>query len=327
MNKPLVSIIIPIYNSAQFLAETIASAMNQTWPNKEIILVDDGSTDESSLIAQSYACNWIRVFHQTNKGASAARNYGIRKAIGEYIQFLDADDLLSTNKIEEQVKLLLENPDKIAVCSTVHFFDGKDHISDGISENCDSFLYDTNDSVEFLINLYGGNGEGWMVQPNAWLTPKKNIEKAGLWNEKINVDDDGEFFCRVILQSDGIVYSSTAINYYRKFVKRRSLSATKNRKGMESALESTFLKHKYLSECSNNYRINIAFGRLYSELAAVFYPMYSDLSIKAIKKAKQLNNYKQIHYQHTSVYRIITFLFGWKFSAWINYIKNTIISS
>ncbi|HZX58320.1 MAG TPA: glycosyltransferase family A protein, partial [Mucilaginibacter sp.] len=106
MDQPLVSIIIPVYNSEKHLAETISSALEQTWPNKEIIIVDDGSADNSLAIAKSFASENVKVFHQPNKGASAARNKGIQEAKGDYIQFLDADDLLMPNKIAAQVKQL-----------------------------------------------------------------------------------------------------------------------------------------------------------------------------------------------------------------------------
>src|SRR5580698_4662849 len=96
---PLVSIIIPSYNSENHLAETIKSALSQTWVNKEIIIIDDGSTDSSVQIAKGFESN-VKVLVQKNKGASAARNAGLKEAKGDYIQFLDSDDLLSPDKIE-----------------------------------------------------------------------------------------------------------------------------------------------------------------------------------------------------------------------------------
>ncbi len=165
--------------------------------------MDDGSTDNSLNVAKKFGNKAISVFHQENKGASAARNKGLSEAAGEFIQFLDADDLLSHDKIEEQVKLLINNPNKIAVCSTVHFNDGEDHEQQLSSPHEDAFLLDDK-PVHFLINLWGGYADhGSMVSSNAWLTPKHIIEKAGLWNEQLTLDDDGEFFCRALLNSEG----------------------------------------------------------------------------------------------------------------------------
>src|SRR5271169_5477752 len=85
---PLVSVVIPCYNSARYLAETIQSILAQTYPQVEIIVVDDGSTDATPKIAQSYPVQYV---HQTNRGISAARNTGVVHSRGKYVQFLDHD--------------------------------------------------------------------------------------------------------------------------------------------------------------------------------------------------------------------------------------------
>ena len=104
--KPLVSILIPAYNAEQWLAETLQSALAQTWQNKEIIVVNDGSTDCSASVARQFESCGVKVISQENKGASAARNRAFQEAKGDFIQYLDADDLLAPDKIERQVQLL-----------------------------------------------------------------------------------------------------------------------------------------------------------------------------------------------------------------------------
>src|SRR6202000_980107 len=101
--KPLVSILIPAYNSAEWIADTIHSAIRQTWPNKEIIVVDDGSTDRTAEAAGRFASKNVIVVSTKNQGAAAARNHALQLSQGEYIQWLDADDLLSPDKIERQL--------------------------------------------------------------------------------------------------------------------------------------------------------------------------------------------------------------------------------
>src|SRR6516225_12133852 len=97
--KPLVSILIPAYNAQEWIADTIISALGQTWSRKEIIVVDDGSTDQTLAIARQFASKDVVVVTQRNQGASAARNHALSLSQGDYIQWLDADDLLSTDKI------------------------------------------------------------------------------------------------------------------------------------------------------------------------------------------------------------------------------------
>lgn len=323
--NPLVSIIIPIYNSDKFLAETIHSAMAQTWVNKEIILVDDGSTDNSLAIAKTFECEWIRIFHQQNKGASAARNYGIREAKGEYIQFLDADDLLSPNKIEEQLKLLRNSINSLAIGPTVYFKDGANPFEIPIIHEW--FQEGSIDNIDFLIKLYGGEligpNYGGMIALHSWLTPRSVIEKAGFWNENLSFDDDGEYFCRVVLNADKIIYSEKAVAYYRKQVSN-SLSSIKSVKSIISHYESILLKKQHLLSRDHSLNAKKALSRCFGEVAIDAYPRSISTAKKALKESQNLAKIPQNYYHYTPFYALISSLFGWKTSAWINYIKSSI---
>ena len=99
----LVSILIPTYNAEKWISDTIKSALNQTWPHKEIIVVDDGSTDSTLQIASEFESKSVKILTQENMGACAARNKALVFAGGDYIQWLDADDLLARDKIAQQL--------------------------------------------------------------------------------------------------------------------------------------------------------------------------------------------------------------------------------
>ena len=101
---PLVSILIPAYNAERWIAETIRSALRQTWPNKEIIVVDDGSADGTLTVVRQFESNEVRVVTQPNQGAAAARNRAFSLRQGHYIQWLDAEDLLSPCKVAHQMQ-------------------------------------------------------------------------------------------------------------------------------------------------------------------------------------------------------------------------------
>jgi glycosyltransferase involved in cell wall biosynthesis len=325
---PLVSIIIPVFNAEKYLAVTIQSAIDQTWPDKEIIIIDDGSTDDSLAIAKTYQNNYIKIFSQENKGASAARNYGLQQATGDYIQFLDADDLLNRDKIASQVVQLIQYPDHLGLCGTIHFQDGTDPLSyplkhEWLSEGSD-------DPADFLIKLYGGDligaEYGGMVQPNAWLTPRHLIEKAGFWNETKNPDDDGEFFCRVILASKGIKYLFEGINFYRKFESSKSWSAQKSYEACCSILKGLDLKTRHLLNSTNDDKAKLALSRLYWENAFNFYPKYIDLSREAENKAIALA--PSLHYQpyNNGTALTLTQLINWKTVRRLQYVKNQILN-
>ncbi|TAF74499.1 MAG: glycosyltransferase family 2 protein [Bacteroidetes bacterium] len=316
--KPLVSIIIPLYNADKYLSETIKSVINQTYTHWELLIINDGSTDQSLEVARKFVSAKIKVFDQENKGAGAARNFGLKEAKGEYIQFLDADDLLSSNKIEVQVRLLENTSEKVAVCPTVHFFDGQDLSSIHPSAYENSFLFSTGNTFEFLINLYGGsNNKGSMIQTNAWLVPANLIKKAGNWEEFYSPDDDGEFFCRVLLSAKGVVYTPNCSNYYRKFKNGSSLASTKEKRALEGIFKSLMLKKKHLTLKSNDSRINKVIARAAIEIAYLSYPKYKELTNIILNEIEALGGTNYIPVLGGKVAETLKKVFGWKVAKYL----------
>src|ERR1700731_2611576 len=106
--EPLVSILIPAYNAEAWIADAIESALGQTWRRKEIIVVDDGSTDRTPAIARRFASSEVAIITQEHQGQAASRNHALSLSQGDYIQWLDADDLLSADKIAKQMEAARE---------------------------------------------------------------------------------------------------------------------------------------------------------------------------------------------------------------------------
>jgi glycosyltransferase involved in cell wall biosynthesis len=326
MNKPLVSIIIPAYNAEKFLAETLSSALAQTWSNKEIIVVNDGSTDGSADIVNAFSSSQVVLLNQANKGASAAKQTGLEYARGEFIQYLDADDVLAVNKIEMQMNALKDQPDKIAVCKTTHFFGS---VANNIPSGDDFFLEYLDEPLNFLIKLYGGfDLHASMIQPNAFLTPISIINKAGPWNSDISpcTDEDGEYFTRIILNSNGLVYQPDILNYYRKSVGERSLSGTVNEVTFLNLVESIWLKHQHL----------LSFASSDSQIAGIHnatYQSFEEIKVKIYFNLKNVTS-KILYYQNQlspslkprndklggNIINFISRTFGWKFAVWLQYI-------
>lgn len=117
--RPEVSVVIPCYNQGQFLAEAIRSALEQDYPNKEIIVINDGSTDNTREVVNRYRDKIVYI-EQPNKGAAAARNEGIRAAKGEYIAFLDADDVCLPGRLSLEAEVLNQRPDAGLVASDAY---------------------------------------------------------------------------------------------------------------------------------------------------------------------------------------------------------------
>jgi glycosyltransferase involved in cell wall biosynthesis len=104
MREPLVSILIPAYNSQEWIGQALQSALAQTWPRKEVIVVDDGSTDQTQAVLREFAARNVLVARQPNRGAAAARNHAFSLCQGDYVQWLDADDILEADKVERQLR-------------------------------------------------------------------------------------------------------------------------------------------------------------------------------------------------------------------------------
>ena len=113
MDEPLISVVVPVYNGKRFLAQALQSIRDQTYRNVDVVVVDDGSTDGSADLIDSFAS--VRHFSQSNQGNAAARNRGIAEAAGEHIAFLDQDDLWTPNKLAAQMQFLRKNPAYLAV--------------------------------------------------------------------------------------------------------------------------------------------------------------------------------------------------------------------
>jgi glycosyltransferase involved in cell wall biosynthesis len=121
MSEPLVSVIIPVWNGERFLAEAVESVLNQTYPPHEVIVVDDGSTDGSAEVTKSFGA-LVRYYFQTQNGAAAARNQGVELAGGDFIAFLDADDIWVKDKLACQRKSFEDNPELDMVFGNVRQF-------------------------------------------------------------------------------------------------------------------------------------------------------------------------------------------------------------
>jgi len=309
MSQKLVSVIIPNYNSFEFIKETLDSVFNQTYKNIELIIVDDGSSDGSFEYIESLDTSYLQLIRNESKGACAARNFGLSLAKGDYIQFLDADDLLGHDKIEAQVKLLENFENRVAVCSTEHFYESqqKEIVSDK------PFMFSTSQPKNFLLNLYGADGEHHdMVAQHAWLTPRAVIDKAGTWDESLIKDQDGEFFCRVAMASEGICYAKNVLCYYRKHDQIGSISSGKSEKHLDSQLQAQNSKFEQLNTDENSNAFKTAMALQYKIIGIDAYPenkaIYKDALTRVVQNGGS-------DYEPVLGGRFIEYIkatFGWK---------------
>ena len=280
--QPLISLIIPLYNAEKYVAETIESALQQSYKNIEIIIIDDGSTDSSFSVAESYKSDNILVVKQTNKGASAARNHGLRLAKGEYIQFLDADDILDVNKIEQQINTLKNHSELHLVGCRWRYF------NTDVNNTYKTMPFDFKD-----ISTY--NKANWLMErpymiPHTWLVSRRLIELAGFWNESLTLNDDGEYFYRIIAASNGVVMDSRVLAFYRAG-NPNSLSTRRTKDAMLSWLESIRSYKRVMFNIAGN-KANEAVDKAFFEVSYHCLNVFPDL----VELSKQEMYHPEIQY-------------------------------
>lgn len=211
--KPLVSVLMPVFNGAKYLSYTIENILTQSYKNIELIVVDDGSTDDSYNIAYRYVNEYewrVKVFSQPNSGACVARTRALKESTGKYVMFMDADDLISPQKIEYQMEILRKNNKYTIVSSEWDIF--YTNINEAkFPKRC--IYKDYTVPLNMLIEMME---KGEMMLTSCWLTSRELIESVGEWDPRFTINDDGVYFSKVLTKASKVCFCSGAYVYYRR---------------------------------------------------------------------------------------------------------------
>jgi len=250
--KPLVSILIPAYNAEGWIADTIRSAIDQTWKRKEIIIVDDGSTDGTAEMAKLLTTKEVKIVSTVNQGLSAAVNHAYRLCQGDYIQELDADDLMAPDKIEKQLAALRETDSKRILLSSpwAHFY-----YRTRAAQFVRTSLWQDLTPVEWLLRKMG---ENLHMQNATWLVSRELAEAAGPWDTTLQYDQDGEYFARVLLASEGTRFVPEGRIFYRVSGANRISFIGSSRTKKNSLLRSLKLHVQYIRSLEDSERVHKA---------------------------------------------------------------------
>lgn len=264
--KPLVSIIIPAFNAEDWIAYTIQSAIAQTWQRKEIIVVDDGSTDRTLALARRFASKAVKVVSIAHRGLSGAVNHGLQVCQGDYIQELDSDDLLSPDKIERQLGALRDGDSKRVLLSSpwAYFYYRPRH-----ARFIPNSLWHDLSPVEWLLRKMG---ENLHMQNATWLASRELAEAAGPWDTRLHYDQDGEYFARVLLASEGTRFVPEAKVFYRASTSDRVSYIGSSNEKKNSLLLSMMLHIQYLRSLEDSERVREACLTYLQTWYHVFYP-------------------------------------------------------
>lgn len=233
-----VSVIIPTYNRAHTIKVALDSVLNQTYSNWECLVIDDGSTDNTEILMSDYIRQDNRIKYLIRpgfktKGAATCRNIGLDHITGDYIQFLDSDDYIAHNKFESQLKLLEnENVSTISTCKygVLNPSWKNPKIYNGLA------FYKTFNTPLNLFKLLAINFSYFPL--HVYLIPREIINPAGRWNENLSLNDDGEFFSRIILNSSKIVFCKNTYVIYRTSAGNRITGSLLRDVGIQSYVDS-----------------------------------------------------------------------------------------
>jgi glycosyltransferase involved in cell wall biosynthesis len=304
MTQPLVSILIPAYNKGPWIGETLESALAQTWKNTEIIVVDDGSRDNTLEIVKRFESRTVKVVAQQNQGACAARNNAYSLAQGSYIQWLDADDVLDPKKIEAQMKGAADGMSSPSLrtgpCGSFYFATQR-------AQFRPNALWQTLLPADWMRVKFGENA--WL-NPSAWLVSRNLTERAGPWDPRLSPSgaDDGEYICRLVKNAEIVTFCSDARCYYR--IGNLSSLNHNSEKALESLFEALRLCIEHLLSIDDSPRSRKAALGYLQHWFAFFYGGPDDLVSRVREFAATLGG-DLVEPRITWKFVPIRRLFGW----------------
>ena len=302
----LVSILIPAYNAELWVRDAMLSSINQTWPNKEIIVVDDGSSDNTYKVAKALESKTVKVVTQPNAGACGARNNAFKLAQGDYIQWLDADDLLHPEKISLQLSRRDGGRDSLTLltCAWGRFFFCRDR-----AKFVPNSLWQDLSPVDWMVTkfMYGV----WM-NPSAWLVSRRLTELSGPWDTRLSLsgDDDGEYICRVITNSQVVKFVPEAKSYYRQG-NFEGLSWRKAEKAPEAFYLSSCQSIAHLRSLEDSSRTRQACLRLLQNRLPEFDQSQTTILEKSSILAQELGGNLTIHFPSRK-FVFVSKILGWE---------------
>lgn len=209
MPEPTVSIIIPCYNQAHFVADALQSALGQTYPALEVVVIDDGSTDQLERVVASFGDDpRLKYVAQENRGLPAARNRGIAESHGDYLKFLDADDWLAPTVIQTQTAIFERDPQLgLVYCDLIHV--------DAEGKPLDDYSVARTRAV-LSGDIFPSLLLGGYFPPHAALVPRRVLERVGYFDEALGGSADSELWMRIAAEGYPAYFVPEKLVYYRR---------------------------------------------------------------------------------------------------------------
>lgn len=295
---------MPCYNAEKYVAETLTCLLGQDYENIEIILVDDGSSDKSYDIAKQFETDSrVQVYQQPNSGACVARNLALSKASGEYVIFMDADDLVTKDMIASQMALLADGSDGYMTFGHwARFYDGQ--LDKAVVEGGEIY-HDYDNAKDALADIWNGKG---MMPIHTYIIPRSVVGEER-YDVRLKVNQDGEFLCRMLMRANGLKYCPRGVAYYRSGI-AGSVSSKKisHVKGESLLLASQLCKASIGDLANDKYFARGLVRQFYG--VAYIYQSFPDLVESAHEESCRLNVSLRNPEIGSKTFQRLCFLFG-----------------
>ncbi|MDN3584420.1 glycosyltransferase family 2 protein [Mucilaginibacter flavus] len=304
LKHSLVSVCVPAYNCGLYIADTLRCLCAQSYQNIEIIVVNDGSDDDTVDRANAIKDSRIRLLDIPNRGAAGARNMAYEHSSGDFIVFFDADDIVGPDFISTQLQTALQWPDCIVVSAWGRFY-----TDTGLDfKLCEEPLSTPHTLEEWIItNWYNSQHN---TPPGRLFLPRSIVEQAGPWNEQLTLNDDFEFFTRVALHAKMIVPAPSALYYYRSGV--NGLSSQKTDEAYMSLFRSMQLSFEHaITVYGKNEKVRRSCANLWQAYIYEVYPRLKQQRIFAKQQIKALGG-ADFAYPAGGLTRLLIRLAGWR---------------
>ena len=308
----VISVIMPVYNAQNYIKEAIESVLWQTFKSFELIIVNDGSIDASEAIINGFKDSRIVYLKQENQGQANASNKGVKIARGRYIKFFDADDVLNPLHLEKQYLALNGHDCYLASCQWAYFYENHRLINfekETTHKNYDyplDWLYDSHIHDSGMLGA-------WL-----WLIPKKLLDKAGHWDERLSLNNECDFSTRLLVASKGVKFAEGARLFYRKGVEN-SLTLKTNKSAFQSALLTTELAMKTILNVENSERLRKLFADRFQSWIYQMYPRDKNIISKMRNHIQNLGG-SQLKPQGGILFRTLNTIFPWTWVKQLQYI-------
>ncbi|WPU91655.1 glycosyltransferase family 2 protein [Mucilaginibacter sabulilitoris] len=302
-DNPLISVCVPAFNCGKFITETLTCLVDQTYTNIEIIVVNDGSTDDTLTKVRAIKDRRLTIIDGINKGAANARNTAYGFAHGAYVIFFDADDYVGPDFISLQARYIRGTKNDVVMAAWGRFY------QEDLKSLKRDHLPGTAMTFREWVNLYWYNCNP-MTNPGRALIPAALIKKAGLWNPELSLNDDLEFFTRIFLNADKIIFNAEALFHYRSGI--GGLSGKKSRAAYQSSFTALAQATEMaLKHFSHEGLVRQSCANLWQGLIYELYPDETEITRLAQEKVDELGG-ATLAFPCGGYTRYLAALVGWK---------------